>query len=245
MYKFRIATLDDVSSIVDLVESAYRGDASRQGWTTEADLLDGQRTDKDEVRRLITHTSSCILLCEDGGELIACVHLQNRSKYGYLGMFAVSPKNQAKGVGKLVLAEAENQVFHQWRCPLLRMAVISLRVDLIDWYLRRGYRANGDTMPFPYGDERYGIPKRDDLLLVVLDKRAPSIPGVTREDRLSEEGLLRLDRQLTRGGKISNFVLAQWIKRYGDSARNIIKKHNCYSDELVEFISKQETDSDK
>ena len=170
MYRFRTATVNDVDLIVALVESAYRGDSSRQGWTTEADLLDGQRTDADEVTRLIEHKSSCILLCECHHQIIGCVHLLNKHKYGYLGMFAVSPHEQGQGAGKQLLAEAEQIVFNQWHCPSLRMAVISLREDLIAWYQRQGYKANGKFMPFPYGDERYGIPRRDDLRLSVLEK---------------------------------------------------------------------------
>ena len=171
MYNFRIAIINDVAAIVALVESAYRGEASREGWTTEADLLDGQRTDADEVTRLIEHKSSCILLCEKNNKLIASVHLLNKNKYAYLGMFAVDPREQARGIGKMLLNEVENRVFNEWRCPLLRMTVISLRVDLIAWYERRGYQTNGELMPFPYGDERYGIPKRDDLVLKVLEKK--------------------------------------------------------------------------
>jgi len=170
MYTFRIATINDVTAIVKLVESAYRGEASREGWTTEADLLDGQRTDADEVSHLIEHELSCIVLGEKNNKLIACVHLLNKNKDTYLGMFAVSPQEQGKGVGRLVLAEAENRVFNQWHCPVLRMAVISLREDLIAWYQRRGYKLNGKIMSFPYGDERYGIPRRDDLVLTVLEK---------------------------------------------------------------------------
>jgi hypothetical protein len=50
------------------------------------------------------------------------------------------------------------------------MTVIHLRDTLIAWYERRGYRRTGETEPFPYGDERFGIPRRDDLYFVVLEK---------------------------------------------------------------------------
>lgn len=171
MYSYRLAEISDVDSIVALVESAYRGESSYAGWTTEADLLDGQRTDRNEVVSLITHHSSCILLCEHETEIVASVHLLNKHSYGYLGMFAVNPQLQSQGIGGLLLEQSENIVFNEWRCPALRMAVISLREDLIDWYRARGYFDTGKTMPFPYGDERYGIPKRDDLVLSVLEKR--------------------------------------------------------------------------
>ncbi|MCW9013895.1 MAG: IS66 family transposase [Gammaproteobacteria bacterium] len=57
-------------------------------------------------------------------------------------------------------------------------------------------------------------------------------PGVSRANRISDEGLERLEKQLARGARISRPVLAQWIKRYGEPARNIIKKYDCYSAEL-------------
>jgi len=170
MYSFRFANLDDVGKIVALVESAYRGDASRNGWTTEADLLSGQRTDNDEVNRLVAESSSYILLCEEQVKLLGSVHLVNHSESAYLGMFAVNPHQQSKGIGSLLLAEAEKYVFQQWRCLSLKMSVISLREDLIAWYQRRGYAVTGETLAFPYGDERYGIPRRDDLEFCVLEK---------------------------------------------------------------------------
>ncbi|MDH5765594.1 MAG: GNAT family N-acetyltransferase [Gammaproteobacteria bacterium] len=170
MYSFRFASLDDVDNIVALVESAYRGDASRKGWTTEADLLSGQRTDNDEVSRLIAESSSYILLCENQAELLGSVHLINDSESAYLGMFAVNPCQQSKGIGSLLLAEAEKYVFQQWQCLSLKMSVISLREELIAWYQRRGFTVTGETLAFPYGDERYGIPERDDLEFCVLKK---------------------------------------------------------------------------
>ncbi len=51
------------------------------------------------------------------------------------------------------------------------------------------------------------------------------VPGVSRDQRISDEGLVRLDRQLRIGVKISNAVLQQWISRYGDEARELLKKH--------------------
>ena len=170
MYATRFATDRDVEKIVNLVQSAYRGAASRAGWTTEADLLDGQRTDAEEVSALMQQPDSYMLLCEQQGELLASVHLQDRVEFAYLGMFAVRPEMQARGVGKFLLTEAEHIVFDSWRRELLQMTVISLRQDLIAWYRRRGYRLTDEFVDFPYGQPRYGIPKRDDLVLQVLVK---------------------------------------------------------------------------
>ncbi|MCW9012955.1 MAG: GNAT family N-acetyltransferase [Gammaproteobacteria bacterium] len=172
MYRFRKADSDDVNAIVALIESAYRGNASRQGWTTEADILDGQRTDAEEVSDLLAKPASYFLLYESAGVLLASVYLENRGRQGYLGMFAVSPKQQGQGIGKRVLDEAEKIIFDQWQCRSLQMTVISLREELIHWYQRRGYTTTGDTHAFPYGNPRFGLPKRDDLKFVVLEKPA-------------------------------------------------------------------------
>jgi GNAT superfamily N-acetyltransferase len=172
MFSIRYAVDEDVNAIVALVQSAYRGDDSRVGWTTEADLLDGQRTDEQEVVELIRKPQSLILLCEGNGELLASVHLHNRGDYAYLGMFAVRPTKQGQGVGKYLLEQAEKLAFVDWGCDMLQMTVISLRKDLIAWYQRRGYRPTQEQVAFPYGDERFGVPKRDDLVLQVLCKEA-------------------------------------------------------------------------
>lgn len=168
---FRAATERDVDRIVALVQSAYRGDDSRQGWTTEADLLDGQRTDADEVRSLIVpDRSSRILLGERGGALVASCYLEDRRSHSYFGMFAVDPHTQGSGLGRQVLAEAERIAREEWRRGEQRMTVIRQREDLIAWYVRRGYRRTGILTPFPYSDERFGLPKRDDLAFEELRK---------------------------------------------------------------------------
>ena len=171
MLSCRNASLADVEAIVALVQSAYRGESSRVGWTTEADLLDGTRTDAEEVAELISKPNNYILLCERDNSLLASVHLENKGNHAYLGMFAVNPRAQAQGVGKYLLAMAEEIVFKQWQCKLLEMTVITLRTDLIAWYERRGYQRTGSYRPFPYGQPRYGMPRRDDLVLEVLQKQ--------------------------------------------------------------------------
>jgi ribosomal protein S18 acetylase RimI-like enzyme len=168
---FRPATFDDVPAIVALVESAYRGDASRAGWTTEADLLDGQRTDPDDVRACIDKPRSVVLLAERDGVLVACAHIAEREGAGYFGMFSVVPGLQGGGVGKAVLAEAERIAREELELAAMRMTVIDVRDELIAFYERRGYARTGIKKPFPYGDERFGKPKRQDLRFEVLEKR--------------------------------------------------------------------------
>lgn len=188
--RFRFAGPGDVKSVVDLVESAYRGESSRQGWTTEADLLDGQRTDAAQVSSLLGREASVVLLAEEdaspgaGAEpgLVGCCHLERLGPgTAYFGMFAVSPRRQGGGVGRALVAEAR-RVAARWGCTAMRMTVIRQRQDLISWYRRLGFEPTGETEPFPYGDERFGRPRRDDLEFVVLSGALGSplrSPGVT------------------------------------------------------------------
>lgn len=159
-------------AIVALVESSYRGDASRAGWTTEADLLDGQRTDVEAVTGMITAASTVMLLTVDeGGRLMACCQLEGRGDgVAYFGMFAVRPEAQGSGLGGELLLEAERYAHAELAARTLEMTVIGQRSELIAWYERRGYRRTGETRPFPYGDARFGLPRRDDLHFVVLTK---------------------------------------------------------------------------
>ncbi|GGT13183.1 N-acetyltransferase [Streptomyces daghestanicus] len=167
---FRDATAADVDALVELVESAYRGDSSRAGWTTEADLLEGQRTDPEGVRAVIEAPGSRLLTAERDGRPVACCQLERRDGHAYFGMFAVRPGLQGAGLGKAVIAEAERQARTVWGAREMHMTVITAREDLIAWYERRGYRRTGRTSPFPYGDERFGVPLRPDLAFELLVK---------------------------------------------------------------------------
>jgi len=169
--QFRAANIDDIDALVVLVTSAYRGDVSKQGWTTEADFLDGNRIDRDVLRKDIERPRSTVLIAERDGAMLACAHVCEEDGAGYFGMFSVQPNLQGGGVGKAVLEEAERIVRDDWGLPAMRMTVIDIRDELIAFYVRRGYALTGIKKPFPYGDPRYGIPKRDDLRFEVLEKR--------------------------------------------------------------------------
>lgn len=168
---FRTAACSDIPALVALIESAYRGDSSRTGWTTEADLLEGQRTDPEGVAAVIDGPDSRLLAVEADGELIACCQLENRAGHAYFGMFAVRPALQGGGLGRQILAEAERVARDEWGAGEMHMTVISAREDLIAWYVRRGYARTGETSPFPYGDERFGRPTRDSLEFELLVKK--------------------------------------------------------------------------
>jgi len=167
---FRDATPADVDAVVALVTSAYRGDASRAGWTTEADFLDGNRIDPGVLRADIERARSRVVLAERAGTLQACAHVADEDGHGYFGMFSVVPGLQGGGIGKALLAECERIARDEWRLPDMRMTVIDIRDELIAFYERRGYRRTGVYKPFPHGDERFGIAKRDDLRFEVLEK---------------------------------------------------------------------------
>ncbi len=172
MTRFREATPDDVAALVDLVESAYRGPRSRAGWTTEADLLDGQRTDAQEVAEVVSAPDRELLLAvgEDGTLDGCCQLARTGPDVAYFGMFAVRPPLQGSGLGSALLREAERRAFDAWHVTRMRMTVLRQRADLQAWYARRGYRCTGETEPFPYGDARFGLPRRGDLEFVVLSK---------------------------------------------------------------------------
>lgn len=171
----RPATPQDATELSRLVNSAYRGDSSRQGWTTEADFLDGQRTDPGWIEEDIAKPGVTILcLRSDGaGPILACVALQlftdEAGRACYLGMLSVNPTLQAGGIGKQLMESAEAFARAQG-ATRMTLGVIQLRHSLMEWYERRGYRRTGATHPFPYGDERFGIPRRDDLHFVLFEK---------------------------------------------------------------------------
>jgi ribosomal protein S18 acetylase RimI-like enzyme len=184
MMKLRPAELRDAAALAALVNAAYRGDSSRHGWTTEADLLDGQRIDEERLREAILTPGNVVLVHgqdlpvhgEAGaheGDALACVHLERAGAGCYLGMLTVRPGLQGAGLGRRLLEAAEGFALDEWQVESVHMTVIVQRAELIAWYERRGYRDTGERRPFPYGDERFGLPRRDDLEFVVLAKRLP------------------------------------------------------------------------
>jgi|BarGraIncu00222A_1022003.scaffolds.fasta_scaffold135072_2 ribosomal protein S18 acetylase RimI-like enzyme len=167
---YRHALPDDAEEVVSLVQSAYRGNSSREGWTTEADLLEGQRTDVRAVRVAIEQTNSLVLLATLEGTTVGCCQLVDHGSVTDFGLFAVRPCLQGKTLGSALIAEAEHIARLEWSALTMRMKVIRQREELIAWYRRRGYQPTGEVEPFPYGDGEFVIPLRDDLEFVVLEK---------------------------------------------------------------------------
>ncbi|MFZ2405070.1 MAG: GNAT family N-acetyltransferase [Methylobacter sp.] len=163
------AEKQDAGQIAALVNSAYRGESSKQGWTTEADLLAGLRIDTEEILRLISRDDSMLLLCKAKTEVIGSVHLQKQAAQVCLGMLAVSPLLQGRGIGKQLLEAAEQAAQQTWAVTKSVMSVISCRHELIAFYERRGYRRTGVSKAFPVNPELW-TPKVADLRLEILEK---------------------------------------------------------------------------
>lgn len=163
------AVVQDIPALVQLVNSAYRGETSRQGWTSEADLLDGIRTSENQLREMMQHPQAVILKYTDEQEqIIGCVFLEKRAHQMYLGMLTVQPALQARGIGKQLMIAAE-ALAKARGCSSIIMSVISDRRELISWYERRGYRLTGERLPFPMDDPNFGIPKKH-LEFVMMEK---------------------------------------------------------------------------
>ena len=167
-FKIIPAIAKDAPELNILVNSAYRGDSSRQGWTTEADLLDGTRTDAAAIEDIINKRGCVVLKYVEDGKILGCVELQNENEKLYLGMLTVRPPLQGKGIGKKLLKAVEAEAKKQ-KCKSIFMTVISIRKELIDWYIRLGYSDTGERKPFAFNDPRFGQPKMH-LEFVVLEK---------------------------------------------------------------------------
>lgn len=170
----RCAEERDLDAVVDLVNRSYRGESSRVGWTTEADLVAGQRIDKELLGVMLSEPGSVVLLHELDRCIVGSVHLQRCGEEAYLGMLTIRPDLQAKGLGRRMLLAAEAFAAREWQSAAIRMMVLVQRKELIAWYERRGYARTGEREEFPYGEQRFGLPLRPDLSFEVLRKLLPS-----------------------------------------------------------------------
>lgn len=158
MTNFRKARISDIPHLVALVNSAYRGDSSKKGWTTEADLLDGQRTDPEGMKAMIVGPDSEVHIAEENESILGCIYVGIEAEALYVGMLTVNPTLQNRGMGKLLLGHVEEFAKSIGK-KTVRMTVIAGRAELIAFYERRGYQSTGKTEPFPENDPRFGIPK--------------------------------------------------------------------------------------
>lgn len=164
MTQIEVASLKDAAEIRQLVESAYRGDTARQGWTHEADLLDDERTSLAEIERMLAAPDIAFCIArQKTGNIAGCVAVTVLGDgLGYLGMLTVSPSLQSGGLGTQLLRAAEDEAIAMglWT---MEMTVISQRDTLIAWYERSGYERTGERRPFP-------VPRDPPLEFVVLAK---------------------------------------------------------------------------
>ncbi|HYN53082.1 MAG TPA: GNAT family N-acetyltransferase [Methylotenera sp.] len=173
MLHFHKAELSDAQAIADLINSAYRGESSRAGWTTEADILDGLRTTTQAVARIIQRDDAFILVGVLRDQIIASVCCEKQDAYGrniaHLGMIAVKPNLQNKGHGATMIQAAEAMMLREWRVVGFHMSVITLRSELIAFYERLGYSRTGEFKNFPENSSLWQ-PKVADLTLEYLVK---------------------------------------------------------------------------
>ena len=173
--KLDLACPADLPALHALIEAAYRGDSARLGWTHESDLLDGQRTDLAELEQMLADPAQHLLVLRDGEAIRACVALADKAGgLAYIGLLTVDPQSQATGLGRMLLAAAENHAAQRFAAARIEMTVIAQRDELIAWYERRGYALTGERRPFPSADPRFGLPRRDDLEFVVMERRLRS-----------------------------------------------------------------------
>lgn len=182
---FSPAVFEEAAQLAALINSAYRGESSRQGWTTEADLIDGLRTDIVMIQDLIVMADSMLLLCKQDRELLGSVHLQFCGDEVQIGMLAVRPSLQGRGIGKQLLRAAETAARGAWRFRRFVMSVIPCRLELIAFYERRGYRRTGISKAFPANPALW-TPKVTGLSLEVLEKPADQNDVVSRISQSGE-----------------------------------------------------------
>lgn len=163
------ASLEDVSELNNLINSAYRGEFSKLGWTTEADLLLGARTTPEELNSLICNENNTLLKYTQKNAIIGCVLLTAKTEELYLGMLTVSPNHQNGGIGKKLLLKAE-LLAEELSLSKIVMTVISIRYDLINWYIRCGFQDSGTRLPFPKSIEYTEIAK-EPLEFMLLEKQ--------------------------------------------------------------------------
>ncbi|WP_423602974.1 GNAT family N-acetyltransferase [Sphingomonas sp. MS122] len=160
----RPAAAADLPRLHPVVERAYRGESARAGWTHEADLVSGERTDLATLRSLLDGGSR-LLVALDGDTILGCVNVADRGNgLAYLGLLCVDPQLQAGGIGKQLVAAAEATARDSFAATRIEMTVIDRRAELIAWYLRHGYAASGETRPFP-------VPLDPPLSMTVLVKQ--------------------------------------------------------------------------
>ena len=165
----RVAKAEDIPALEKLVNGVYRGENALKGWTTEAEILDGQRIDSQMLQEILENPKERIFVLDDGGEIKGCVQVTDSGDSVLLGMLSVPVELQGKGLGAKLIRFVEEDA-RKRGFKSVKMHVLDVRTELLSYYERKGYRRTGDFSEWPWGDLKWGIPKRDDLKFVVLAK---------------------------------------------------------------------------
>lgn len=163
------ATIADIPALNILINSAYRGETSKKGWTTEAHLLEGKRTTEKELTEMFQDSKNTFLKFTENNQIIGSVLLVKKEQQLYLGMLTVSPELQNSGIGKKMLLEAENHAKTLGLSSII-MTVISVREELLNWYKRHGYADTGKREAFPESEIHATI-SEDPLEFIFLEKK--------------------------------------------------------------------------
>lgn len=165
-----IAKVADAGAVARLVNKSYRPEKGLRGWTHESDLVAGERTNERQVADAISRKDSFVLIGLRGQEVVACVHVEKEGTNCHIGMLAVSPILQRKGIGRRMLSHAERFGSETFASEAFTMLVLSERPELISFYMKCGYQRTGATMDYPLS-AGVGVPTRGDLKVEVLKKR--------------------------------------------------------------------------
>ncbi|PWT96641.1 MAG: GNAT family N-acetyltransferase [Bacteroidetes bacterium] len=168
--KIEKAVTSDIPELLKLINSAYRGEDSRAGWTTEAGfLISDARIDAPSLEQMMKEKDAAIMkFVDDQNRISGCVYLQKQNSKLYLGLLAVSPILQGAGIGKKLLKVADDRG-RELECDSIKLKVISIRKELIDWYERHGFNKTGELQPFPH-DDNFGLATME-LQLLVMERK--------------------------------------------------------------------------
>ncbi|HDR9482001.1 TPA: GNAT family N-acetyltransferase [Burkholderia aenigmatica] len=166
---YRAANEQDVDALVRLVNAAYRPTTGAAGWTHEASLIDGPRMTSSQLAATLRAPDSVLLVAEIDGSIAGCIEVRRDGNAACLGTLAVAPSMQDRGLGKALLNEAEQFAVRHWKIGTAVMVVLSVRHELIDFYLRRGYTRTGERMGYPF-DAGVGVPRDDSLTIETLTR---------------------------------------------------------------------------
>lgn len=186
-FHIRKALLTDAEAVTKLVNRAYRPGPGSEGWTHESALVSGDRIDQDKVA--MANQAGTVLVADNEQGLVGCVQVEVTDRVAHIGMLAVDPSRQTSGIGKLLLAHAEEVAVQKLDAQVGVLVVIAARTELVEFYLRRGYSKTDEWSQYP-ADAGVGTPGKEAMLLITLRK---CFKNRLRSDRFSVASQLPTD----------------------------------------------------